>query len=348
MAERAPERRVVGLGVARRRPQLRARRRPAAQAAATSTSSTAAMDNGCSTARSPPARAGAPWDGAGRQPHLGARRRSATPARARWTSSCRNAGRRRRMARSERRRDADRRLGDLRAAASPARPRRRPRPTTSSTCTCAAHQRRALCTTATAATRAASAGGRPHAAQLLTGRRRPTGPATSTCSRGSASDLHVREVNAADTQRAGLGHVELDRPGRAAHARRAAGAGPAVAAPLQTLTPRLTWTTRLSRRSTRLGALTAEPDLVRRDGEGHVLEGVLGQALDDDAEEVHAVARALHAPLDQGRPVDPGRGHQAGHDRERQDAQDPLASKAPRLTSRCLPPGAKSPQRCAT
>ena len=163
------------------------------------------------------------------------------------------------------------------------------------------------------------------------------------------SDLHVREINAAETSTqdwgtwSSIGPVALPTPP-------APPAPPAPApppAPLQTLTPRLTWSHKVSRRSTKLSALR-----LSRISSGATVKITCSKGCSakrwttKPKKSTLSLARFTRRSIKVGRSIrvqvtKPGTIGSVKTLKIR-------SRKAPSVIDRCLPPGAKAPRRCAT
>jgi hypothetical protein len=161
------------------------------------------------------------------------------------------------------------------------------------------------------------------------------------------NDLHVRSVTAATTMAqdwgrwSSIGPVALPTPPAPP------AAPPPPPAPLQTLTPRLTWTHKVARRSTRLSGLR-----LSRIPAGATVQVMCSKGCSAKRWTTRpkrssvSLSRFTRRPLRVGRSI-------------RVQVTKPgtigsvktltiRARKAPRVIDRCLPPGARAPQRCAT
>jgi hypothetical protein len=156
----------------------------------------------------------------------------------------------------------------------------------------------------------------------------------------------VREINAADTNAqnwgawSSIGPVALPTPP-------APPPPPPPPAPLQTLTPRLTWSHKVTRRSTKLSGLK-----LSRIASGATVRVTCSKGCSAKRwttrpkRSTLSLSRFTKRSLRVGRSIrvqvtKPGTIGSVKTLKIR-------SRKAPTVTERCLPPGAKAPQRCAT
>ena len=159
-------------------------------------------------------------------------------------------------------------------------------------------------------------------------------------------ELHVREVNAADTLAmdwgawSSIGPVALPTPPAPPPA-------PPTPTPVETLTPRLTWTYKATRRSTRLGTLN-----LSRIAKGSTVKVTCTKGCSAKRWTTTPKKSTLSLKRFTRRSIAVGRSIRIEVSKPGAIASVKTLkmrrNRAPQLTSRCLPPGTKTPRRCAT